>query len=78
MKKKIEKGTEEFVMFSDFYKIIQDYYIVENSDKFFEEVKEKMDEFHKKYQNIPIAKHLAIAILDNLAEQERGMTNGAT
>lgn len=76
MKKKIEKGTEEFVMFSDFYKIIQDYYIVESDDKFFEEVKEKMDEFLKKYQNIPIAKHLAIAILENLAEQERSMTNG--
>ena len=76
MKKKIEKGTEEFVMFSDFYKIIQDYYIVENNDKFFDEVKEKMDEFLKKYQNIPIAKHLAIAILENLVEQERSMTNG--
>ena len=59
-----------------FYRNITTYYIVESDDKFFEEVKERMDEFLKKYQNIPIAKHLAIAILENLAEQERSMTNG--
>lgn len=76
MRKKIEKGTEEFVMFSDFYKLIQDYYAAEPSDEFFEEVKNKVDEFHKKYENIPLSKHLAIALLDNLAEQKRGPVDG--
>lgn len=66
---KFQKGSEEWLMFQEYYKIIQKYYIPESNDIYWDSVVEEMDGFCKKYQQVPLAKKIAMAFLKTMEEE---------
>ena len=66
---KFQKGIEEWLMFQDYYKIIQKYYIPESNDSYWDDVVEEMDGFCKKYASVPLAKKIAMAFLKTMEEE---------
>ena len=65
---KFQKGSEEWLMFLDYYKIIQKYYIPESKDSYWDAVIEEMDGFCKKYEKVSLAKKIAMAFLKTMEE----------
>lgn len=68
-KVKFQKGSEEWLMLQDYYKIIQKYYIPELNDSYWDSVVEEMDGFCKKYQQVPLARKVAMAFLKTMEEE---------
>jgi hypothetical protein len=67
MRKQLTKTDEEFQMFSEYYKMYQDFYIPEDSDSYWQALIRTADEFCKKY-NTKLAKDLVWAYLDSRDE----------
>lgn len=67
MRKKLTKADAEFQMFSDYYKIYQDFYEPEDNDNYWQGLVRAVDEFYEKYKT-KLAKDLAIAYLDSREE----------
>ena len=67
MRKKLTKADADFQMFSDYYKIYQDFYVPEDNDSYWQELVRAVDEFYEKYKT-KLAKDLAIAYLDSREE----------
>lgn len=67
MRKKLTKADAEFQMFSDYYKIYQDFYVPEDNDSYWQGLVRAVDEFYEKYKT-KLAKDLAIAYLDSREE----------
>lgn len=55
MKKKLDKSTAEWNMFADFWNIVQEYYIPENTDDYWKKLTVEHLEFIDKYRDIPLA-----------------------
>lgn len=72
MKQKFEKGSEMFFMFQDYWKLIQDFWTVEDNKEYWEDFVEAADEFYKKYPT-QYAKALAIALIDDRERSYREM-----
>lgn len=68
--KNIQKGSEEFQMFKDFWELCQKYWDPEGSDEYWENAMKDVDAFHKKYKT-PYSKHFSIGLLNALEEIER-------
>lgn len=66
---KFEKGSEEWMMFQDFYKLTQEMYIPEDTRKYWDELYNKMVAFTDKYNGHKFAIELAIA-LDNYLQDK--------
>lgn len=66
---KFQKGSEEWLMFQDYYKIIQKYYIPESNESYWDALVEEMDVFCKKYQQVPLARKIAMAFLKTLENE---------
>lgn len=66
---KFQKGSEEWLMFQEYYKIIQKYYIPESNDSYWDSVVEEMDGFCKKYQQVPLARKIVMAFLKTMEEE---------
>lgn len=49
MRKKLGKGTEEFEMFQEYWAIVQNYYIVEDTENYWEMLIKTLDIFINKY-----------------------------
>ena len=64
---KFQKGSEEWMMFQEYYQIVQRFYLPEESDKYWEELHESVTTFEKKY-SIPLAKYLAVAMYKAMDE----------
>ena len=47
---KLLKGSEEFEMFQDYWKMMQSVWSVENTKEYWEKVVEDTDRFYRKYQ----------------------------
>ena len=62
-----KRGTEEFMMFGDFYNLFKEFWFPEDTDEYWEELIEESEKFYKKYGSV-YAKHLALAILGALEE----------
>lgn len=69
MKQKFEKGSAEMNMFRDFYALSEQFWIPEDSNGYWESLITVLNEFCKKYKNIPIASKLAITF-SNAKERE--------
>lgn len=67
MRKQLTKADAEFQMFSDYYKIYQDFYVPEDNDAYWESLIHSVDEFYKKY-NTKFAMDLALAYLNSREE----------
>jgi hypothetical protein len=64
----LEKGTEEFMMFGDFFQLCKKYWKIENTEIYWDYVVKDFDKFVEKYREIPLCKGLTIAFIE---EQER-------
>lgn len=67
MRKQLTKADAEFQMFTDYYKIYQDFYEPEDDDNYWQGLIRAVDTFYKKY-NTKFAKDLAIAYLNSREE----------
>ena len=67
MRKQLTKADAEFQMFTDYYKIYQDFYEPEDNDAYWESLIRAVDTFYKKY-NTKFAKDLALAYLNSREE----------
>lgn len=71
MEKQFAKGSEEWVIFQDFYRLCQNVWIIEDSDEYWNHVKDEIDDFWKKYRGDIFAKHLGFSLLNTLEEKEK-------
>ena len=67
MRRQLTKADAEFQMFSDYYKMYQDFYLPEDSDSYWQELARAVDAFHNKYKN-KFACDLALAYLESREE----------
>lgn len=70
MKKVFGKGSEEWQMFTDYWKLCQGLWNPEQTDKYWEEVIRQTDLFYKKYKT-PFAKGLVVALAEELDRRSR-------
>lgn len=67
---KFEKGSAEWQMFQDYYKICQKYWNPEQSEteaeKYWLELGEEMNAFYNKYQMIPLARRIMSAFYHSM------------
>lgn len=69
---KFEKGSLEFQMFADYYRIAQKYWnIKQNDDDEWVHLVDDIRAFHEKYIDISLAKRLAGALVNDLEERSR-------
>ena len=54
--KKFNKGSEEWMMFTDFWNLCQKYWVVEDSDEYWESVISSANDFYKKYNHILLSR----------------------
>lgn len=69
---KFLKGSEEWMMFMDFWKICQEYWQPEKNDTYWESLVKETDKFYDTYKNFPLAKRLAESLVDTLEEKMYG------
>lgn len=67
-----KKGSKEFEMFHDFWRIYQDYYTPEDDDGYWRAVISACENFYKKY-DMEFAKKLSLTFLDDLDKRYREM-----
>ena len=68
---KFEKGCSEWMMFQDFWKIVQTHWIFENKQTYWNELVKDLGEFNTKYEEIPLSKNLMIAFLDTQEQKSK-------
>lgn len=67
---KLQKGTEEFEMFRDYWKMLEENWGVEDSEAYWNKVIEDTDAFHRKYDT-EFSKELALALINELERKEK-------
>lgn len=70
---KFEKGSEEWMMFQDFWKLCQEYWNVEDNDDYWKNLIADCDCFYKKYKEISIARNLVYALSNSLEQSYKQM-----
>lgn len=71
-KTRLLKGSEEFEMFQDYWKLLQENWKTENNSGYWGKVMKDSDAFYQKYKT-PFARELSIAYINEL---ERRAENG--
>ena len=67
--KRIAKGSEEWMMFTDFWQLCQKHWEVELADEYWEQlIRKDATEFEIKYKSIPLARNMIKAFLDTQEE----------
>ena len=67
---KLLKGSEEFEMFQDYWKMMQSVWSVENTKEYWEKVVGDTDRFYRKYQT-EFSKVLALALANELERKAK-------
>ena len=70
---RFQKGSEEWMMFGDLYKLMQDYWEPEDTDEYWLSLSAAVRDFHDKYQT-EIAKELALAVMNGIEGEWRART----
>lgn len=66
---KFEKGSKEWTMFNEYWKMCQKFWVPEDNDLYWAEVTNDINEFYKKYDKSLFAKGLCLALADSLDRQ---------
>jgi len=64
MRKKLEKQDKEWQMFSDYYKIYQDFYVPEDNDEYWNTLIDVSCKFANKY-NTQFARNIIIEYIES-------------
>ena len=70
MEKKFAKGSEEWLMFMDYWALCQKYWEPDDNDDYWESVVKETDVFYRKY-NSEFAKSLALTLVNELERKSR-------
>ena len=62
----LEKGSEEWYMFMDFWNICKKFWVIDDSEEYWKELISSLDAFVKKYNYDFFAKKLALSFSDYL------------
>ena len=62
---KLQKGSEEFELFQDYWNLLQEYWGVEENDAYWQKAIADNDAFYQKYKT-PFARDLAVAYMTEL------------
>ena len=76
---KFNKGSEEWMMFTDFWQLCQKNWEVELTDEYWEKlIRKDATDFEIKYKSIPLARNIIKAFLDTQEEiyREKIRRNG--
>ena len=68
---KFLKGSEEFIMFADFYKLCEQYWIPEGTDEYWQSYIDAVNEFEKKHVKIKLSRYIGSALSKYLEEKWR-------
>lgn len=70
---KFEKGTELHQMINDYLRLLQQFWVVEESDSYWEELMNAIYDFYGKYKEVDnvFSVTMALAFLDVLEEKAR-------
>lgn len=67
---KFSKGSEEWMMFTDFWQLCQKHWEVELTDEYWEQlIRKDATDFEIKYKSIPLARNMIKAFLDTQEEE---------
>jgi hypothetical protein len=61
---KFGKGSEEWLMFMDYWNLCQKHWQVEHGDAYWEQLIDDTNRFFEKYKSIELARHLTLALVD--------------
>lgn len=61
---KFGKGTEEWLMFVDYWNYCQKYWVVEDCDEYWQDLIDDSNALCKKYQDIPLARKIVFAFCE--------------
>lgn len=73
--KKLEKGSEEWMLFMDFWKFHQDYYRADNYDDWYVEMMNAGEKLIEKYSKTEFSDFARGLVLEHFAEVERKARN---
>lgn len=76
--KRFSKGSEEWMLFQDYYKLCQKLWVIEDNDGYWDSVREELDVFWQKYKGSIFAKHLGFALLNAMEEKEKFRKGNST
>lgn len=62
---KFQKGSKEWMMFQDFWKLCQKYWIVEDGDEYWDSLVDNAGDFVRRYDNTHFAKELAYGFVES-------------
>jgi sulfur relay (sulfurtransferase) DsrC/TusE family protein len=65
---KFNKGSEEWMMFTDFWQLCQKHWEVELTDEYWEKLIDDANTFYEKYKEIPLARRMINAFLNTQEE----------
>lgn len=68
-KVRFEKGSMAWRMFTDFYRLCQEYWEPEDTDQWWEEAAEKTGQFAEAYGNSAFVRGLALAVMVGAEEK---------
>ena len=75
MEQRFAKGSEEWLMFQDYWKLCQKYWKPEENDSYWEALINDANAFYETYKQCDLAKRWALALInfldDKLKEQRR-------
>lgn len=71
--KKFLKGSEEWMMFMDFWKLCQDYWEPEGNQEYWKNASESVMSFGRKYESMIFARIIALAFMDYLEAKAKQM-----
>lgn len=74
MQKRFEKGSEHAQMMIDFVKLVQDFYIVEKTDEYWDKYEKRMIDFVEKYKQVDeqLAKRLGLVMVGYIDDKTKG------
>ena len=71
--KRITKGSEEWMMFTDFWQLCQKHWEVELTDDYWEDLISDANDIYAKYSKIPLARQMINAFLNVKEEEYRNL-----
>lgn len=60
---KFGKGSEEWMMFTEFWQLCQKYWNPESNDRYWDGLVTDVDAFYKKFSKIELSKELALSFI---------------
>lgn len=71
--KRIMQGSEEFMMFKEFWRIYQEYYEPEDNEGYWDKLVNDVSRFYTDFADIPVSYRIAGLLIDYFEEKSKSM-----